>query len=98
MPANQTLPIAILQYLEWKIDPTVAAASLIQIVLIAVPILLQVYFNSGSTITPSQICVQLVDSTGATDLAHPTTAVWRALTDPAELAHWFPASVPALQL
>ncbi len=29
-----TLPIAILQYLEWKIDPTVAAASVMQIVLI----------------------------------------------------------------
>ena len=35
-PGRTTLPIAILQYLEWKIDPTVAAASLIQIVLIAV--------------------------------------------------------------
>ncbi|MFN3671144.1 MAG: ABC transporter permease [Bosea sp. (in: a-proteobacteria)] len=33
-PGRTTLPIAILQYLEWKIDPTVAAASLIQIVLI----------------------------------------------------------------
>ena len=33
---STTLPIAILQYLEWKIDPTVAAASLIQIVLICV--------------------------------------------------------------
>jgi len=31
-----TLPIAILQYLEWKIDPTVAAVSVVQIVLIAV--------------------------------------------------------------
>lgn len=29
-----TLPIAILQYLEWKIDPTVAAASVLQILLI----------------------------------------------------------------
>ena len=26
-----TLPIAILQYLEWKIDPTIAAASVVQI-------------------------------------------------------------------
>ena len=31
-----TLPIAILQYLEWKIDPTVAAVSVVQIALIAV--------------------------------------------------------------
>lgn len=38
-PGRTTLPIAILQYLEWKIDPTVAAASLIQIVLIAVAML-----------------------------------------------------------
>jgi putative spermidine/putrescine transport system permease protein len=30
-----TLPIAILQYLEWKIDPTVAAVSVVQIALIA---------------------------------------------------------------
>ena len=29
-----TLPIAILQYLEWKIDPTVAAVSVMQILLI----------------------------------------------------------------
>ena len=29
-----TLPIAILQYLEWKIDPTVAAVSVMQIALI----------------------------------------------------------------
>jgi putative spermidine/putrescine transport system permease protein len=31
-----TLPIAILQYLEWKIDPTVAAVSVMQIALIGV--------------------------------------------------------------
>jgi len=30
-----TLPIAILQYLEWKIDPTIAAVSVLQILLIA---------------------------------------------------------------
>jgi putative spermidine/putrescine transport system permease protein len=30
-----TLPIAILQYLEWKIDPTIAAVSVIQIAIIA---------------------------------------------------------------
>jgi putative spermidine/putrescine transport system permease protein len=34
-PGQTTLPIAILQYLEWKIDPTVAAISLIQIVIVA---------------------------------------------------------------
>ena len=34
-PGQTTLPIAILQYLAWKIDPTVAAASLCQILIIA---------------------------------------------------------------
>ena len=33
-PGVTTLPIAILQYLQWKIDPTIAAVSLIQIALI----------------------------------------------------------------
>ena len=35
-PGRTTLPIAILQYLEWKIDPTIAAVSVVQIVLIGV--------------------------------------------------------------
>ena len=35
-----TLPIAILQYLEWKIDPTVAAVSVMQIALIAAAMML----------------------------------------------------------
>ena len=34
-PGETTLPIAILQYVEWKIDPTIAAVSLVQIVIIA---------------------------------------------------------------
>ena len=29
-----TLPIAILQYLEWKLDPTIAAVSVLQIAII----------------------------------------------------------------
>lgn len=33
-PGQTTLPIAILQYLEWKLDPTVSAVSVAQIVLI----------------------------------------------------------------
>lgn len=33
-PGRTTLPIAILQYLEWKIDPSIAAVSVVQIVLI----------------------------------------------------------------
>ena len=39
-PGETTLPIAILQYLEWKIDPTIAAVSLIQIVIIAAAMVL----------------------------------------------------------
>ena len=38
-PGRTTLPIAILQYLEWKIDPTIAAVSVLQIVLIAAAML-----------------------------------------------------------
>jgi putative spermidine/putrescine transport system permease protein len=39
-PGRTTLPIAILQYLEWKIDPTIAAVSVVQITLIATAMLL----------------------------------------------------------
>jgi len=35
-----TLPIVILQYLEWKIDPTIAAVSVVQILLIAIAMLI----------------------------------------------------------
>ncbi|MBM3535461.1 MAG: ABC transporter permease [Alphaproteobacteria bacterium] len=35
-----TLPIAILQYLEWKIDPTIAAVSVLQILLIGVAMMI----------------------------------------------------------
>jgi putative spermidine/putrescine transport system permease protein len=39
-PGRTTLPIAILQYLEWKIDPTIAAVSVLQIILIAAAMLI----------------------------------------------------------
>jgi putative spermidine/putrescine transport system permease protein len=39
-PGETTLPIAILQYLEWKIDPTIAAVSLIQIAIIMAAMLI----------------------------------------------------------
>jgi putative spermidine/putrescine transport system permease protein len=39
-PGRTTLPIAILQYLEWKIDPTIAAVSVLQIVLLATVMLI----------------------------------------------------------
>ena len=39
-PGRTTLPIAILQYLEWKIDPTVAAVSVVQIAIIGAAMLI----------------------------------------------------------
>ncbi len=39
-PGRTTLPIAILQYLEWKIDPTIAAVSVLQILFIGAAMLL----------------------------------------------------------
>jgi putative spermidine/putrescine transport system permease protein len=39
-PGRTTLPIAILQYLEWKIDPTIAAVSVLQIGLIGAAMLI----------------------------------------------------------
>jgi putative spermidine/putrescine transport system permease protein len=35
-PGRTTLPIAILQYLEWRIDPVIAAVSCVQIAVIGV--------------------------------------------------------------
>jgi putative spermidine/putrescine transport system permease protein len=39
-PGRTTLPIAILQYLEWRIDPTIAAVSVLQILLIGAAMVL----------------------------------------------------------
>jgi putative spermidine/putrescine transport system permease protein len=39
-PGRTTLPIVILQYLEWKIDPTIAAVSVVQIALIGIAMLI----------------------------------------------------------
>jgi putative spermidine/putrescine transport system permease protein len=39
-PGRTTLPIVILQYLEWKIDPTIAAVSVVQILLIGTVMLI----------------------------------------------------------
>jgi putative spermidine/putrescine transport system permease protein len=38
-PGRTTLPIAILQYLEWKLDPTIAAVSVCQMLVIALALL-----------------------------------------------------------
>jgi len=39
-PGETTLPIAILQYLEWKIDPMIAAVSVVQTAVIALGLLI----------------------------------------------------------
>ena len=39
-PGQTTLPIAILQYLQWRIDPTIAAVSVLQIVLVGAGMLI----------------------------------------------------------
>ena len=39
-PGRTTLPISILQYLQWRIDPTIAAVSLLQIALIGTGMLI----------------------------------------------------------
>jgi len=39
-PGETTLPIAVLQYLQWRIDPSVAAISVVQIVTVVVGLLL----------------------------------------------------------
>ncbi|WP_211266632.1 ABC transporter permease [Halotalea alkalilenta] len=38
-PGRTTLPISILQYLQWRIDPTIAAVSVIQIVIVVAAML-----------------------------------------------------------
>lgn len=49
-PGRTTLPIAILQYLEWKIDPTIAAVSVLQIALIGAAMLVTDRFVNISRI------------------------------------------------
>lgn len=45
-PGQTTLPIAILQYLEWKIDPTIAAVSALQIAIVGTGLLITNRFVS----------------------------------------------------
>lgn len=45
-PGHTTLPIAILQYLQWKIDPTIAAVSALQIAVIGTGLLITDRFVS----------------------------------------------------
>jgi len=50
-PGRTTLPIAILQYLEWKIDPTIAAVSVLQILFIgAVMLVTDRFVNIGRVV------------------------------------------------
>ncbi len=39
-PGQLTLPVAILQYLQWKIDPTIAAASVMQVTIIGLALVI----------------------------------------------------------
>ncbi|MBL8835983.1 MAG: ABC transporter permease [Alphaproteobacteria bacterium] len=39
-PGRLTLPIAIMQYLEWKLDPSIAAVSVVQIAIVAAGMLI----------------------------------------------------------
>ena len=39
-PGQTTLPIAVLQYLQWKVDPVIAAVSTVQIAIVAAGLLL----------------------------------------------------------
>ena len=39
-PGQLTLPVAILQYLQWKIDPTIAAASVMQVTIIGLALII----------------------------------------------------------
>lgn len=49
-PGQTTLPIAILQYLQWKIDPTIAAVSVLQILVVAGSLLVTNRFVSLSKV------------------------------------------------
>lgn len=49
-PGQTTLPIAILQYLAWKIDPTIAAVSAVQILVVAAGLLITDRFVSLSRV------------------------------------------------
>jgi putative spermidine/putrescine transport system permease protein len=43
-PGRTTLPIEMINYLEWNIDPTIAAVATIQALVIAVALIVSDYF------------------------------------------------------
>ena len=49
-PGQTTLPVAILQYLQWKIDPTIAAVSVLQILVVGGSLLVTNRFVSLSKV------------------------------------------------
>jgi putative spermidine/putrescine transport system permease protein len=53
-PGQTTLPIAILQYLQWKIDPTIAAVSAVQIAVIGTGLLITDRFVSLAKVVQRQ--------------------------------------------
>ncbi len=50
-PGQMTLPIAIVNYLEWNIDPTIAAVATVQISIITIAVLVSDrYFSLAKSI------------------------------------------------
>jgi putative spermidine/putrescine transport system permease protein len=49
-PGDTTLPVAILQYLQWKIDPTVAAVSVLQVLIVGAALVATSRFVSLSRV------------------------------------------------
>ncbi|WP_312529770.1 ABC transporter permease [Paracoccus sp. (in: a-proteobacteria)] len=47
-PGQVTLPVAVMQYLEWKIDPTIAAVSVMQVLFVALMLIISNRFVSIS--------------------------------------------------
>lgn len=49
-PGQTTLPVAILQYLQWKIDPTIAAVSVLQVLIVGSALILSNRFVNLSKV------------------------------------------------
>jgi putative spermidine/putrescine transport system permease protein len=49
-PGQVTLPVAMMQYLEWKIDPTIAAVSVLQVLFVATALIISNRFVNISRI------------------------------------------------
>jgi putative spermidine/putrescine transport system permease protein len=49
-PGQVTLPVAMMQYLEWKIDPTIASVSVLQVLFVAAALMISNRFVNISRI------------------------------------------------